>query len=202
MKAKFFVIDFINYVFLIAISIFIFFYFMQGNRLMDASKFFSEMSKFSFFAILFLLFFKKNAKNALGLRETEKKTDYFQIIKYLSRQDEIKDWIYLVSLPTIIMLLAYFFDKINKIDIVQAVIIFYLMVVLHKLFFKKKNIENRNFLTMSDKMVDEVAIYSLPMFVYGIAIIFKETNTIDFVQSIVVLSMSLIWHYFYFKPKL
>jgi hypothetical protein len=201
MKAKFFVLDFINYAFLLFISIFVFFYFLQGNRLSNLSDIFAELSKFSLFGILFLIFFKKNAKKITGLRDREKNTGYYEIIKYLYKKDEIRDWIFLTLLPIVVLSIAYFFDSINKADIVQAFMVFYIMTITHKFFFKKKNIEDRNFLTNSDKMVDEIVVYSLPMITYGIAIMFKTTNDIDLAQALVVLLMSYVWHKYYFKAE-
>lgn len=201
MKAKFFVIDFINFIFALIFGFFAFFYFMSGNHLYQATEFFTELSKFSLFALLFLIIFKKNAKKAFIIKSEEKKSDYFQIIKYLMRKDEITDWMYIFILPIIILLLAYFLSDVDKIDWLQAFVVFYIAAMVHKFFLKKKNEENRNFLTNADKLIDEIMIYSLPLVIYTLAMIAKDTNKVDFVQAITVLLISYVWHYFFFKPR-
>lgn len=201
MKAKFIAIDFLNYAFMIILAVIVFWYFIQGDRIASARELFTELSKFSFFGIVFLIIFKKNARKVSGLRDREKKTGYFEIIKYLYKKDEIKDWIFLGFLPCLVLLLAYFIDSVNKVDWMQAIAVFYVMTLFHKFFFKKKNVEDRNFLTNSDKMVDEIVVYVLPVMIYGIAIMFKLTNDIDLVQAFAVLAVSYAWHYYYFKPR-
>lgn len=201
MKAKYFILDFINFLFLIALSTFLFFYFLQGDRIQNAGNFFEAMSKFSFFGIFFFAFAKKNSKKISHLKKEEKKRSYFELIKYLSYKDEIKDWIYLISLPIIIIFSAHLFNSVDKIDLIQAFLVFYVMAILHKYIFNKKKYNSRNFLTNADKMIDEIAVYSLPMIIMGISIIFKSYNNFDFIQSLIILIESLIWHYFLFMPK-
>jgi hypothetical protein len=198
MKFKYVVIDFIHYVFSIALVAFCIFYFLAGDRFMIFGKFIKSLVPLSIFGLIFLLKFRFSKQS---YHKQAKENNLNEIIKYITRTDKIKD-IVVISLSSIFILgSSFFISYISMINILQALLIFFVMFFWHRFLFKKDNVRDISYLTNLDKLKDEIAIFLIPIIFLGLAITDGEINIFEISQGIIVFLIIYAWHRILFKGK-
>jgi hypothetical protein len=126
--------DFLNFVlFLIIISLCIV-YFIVGDRLDTFTEMLKSLIPVGIFGLLFLVKLIKSRKDN-KVKEEEGNID---IVIYLTTKDKFVNDIIIFSIPIIILLIAFFGDQINKIDIFQALVAFLMIFGWSAYIFKNK----------------------------------------------------------------
>ncbi len=135
MSIKDYIIDFINYVFmLILISVFIL-YFIAGDHFKEFLEVLRSLMPLSFFALILLIKFKLSRMQA----ERSNRNGLGEIILYLSSFDKMWSELIVFLLPLVICLVAFLFlGKVDFVDIVQAVVSFLMIYAWHNYIFKKE----------------------------------------------------------------
>ncbi len=135
MSIKDYIIDFINYVFmLILISVFIL-YFIADDHFREFLEILRALMPLSFFALIFLIKFKLSRMYA----KRSSLDGMGEIILYLSSFDKMWSELIVFILPFVICLLSFLFlGKVDSVDILQAVAAFLIMHAWHNYIFKKE----------------------------------------------------------------
>lgn len=197
MTAKDLMIDFINYLFLILLSVFFLFYVVFGNRFEIFKEIMQMLLPFSIFGILFLVVLRVRISN---IKKYKKACIDEEVIVYFTAYDRSKDLIVRFGLPFIILFLPSLESQLNAVDISQALLIFIMNMAWHRILLRPKADGGEIFsLTRLDRIKDELFIYFLPLVVIATAALNKEVNTIDILQALAAFAVPLSWHLILFK---
>lgn len=192
------IMNVIENIFLVILSIFCFYFFIIGNRMDLADKVVRFMMVFAVFGFVFLI--KAKLATRFVIKQKRDGIDLNEIIVYLEDADRVKDWIVVLLLPLVIIISTIFSLKITKLDVFQAIVVFVLIFLLHKILFKK-GMAKVEFLTIFDRVKDEMMTYFLPVSVLLIAYFGGSANFIDIVQAILVYGIAYAWHKILFRPN-
>ena len=198
MTVKDTIIDFIHYIFLIALVSFCIFYFLIGDRFFIFGKFLESLVPLSIFSMILLLKFRFGRQS---YHKFAKENNLDEIIKYITKLDKIKDIVVISFLPIFIIGSSFLISYISIINVVQAVLIFFTMFFWHRLLFKKDNVRDISYLTNLDKLKDEVAIFFLPLIFLGLSITDGEIDLIEIFQGVAVFLIMYAWHRILFRSK-
>jgi hypothetical protein len=197
MTAKDLMIDFLNYLFLILLSIFFLFYVVFGNRLEIFKEIMQVLLPFSIFGILFLVVLKVRLSNI----KRYKKTDIAdEIIVYFTDHDRGKDLLVRFGLPFVMLFLPSLDSRLDAVDIAQALLMFIMNMAWHRLLLRPKSEAGVvACLTRLDRVKDELFIYFLPLVVIAIAALNQHVDTVDILQALSAFAVPLSWHLILFK---
>lgn len=200
MSARDLIIDFINYAFLLLLTGFCITYFVIGDRFAMFGEFLKMVLPISLFGIFFLIKLKFKRKIINKIADGKERNE---IIGYFSREDKFKDNIIVTALPFIVLLISFFEKNLDFIDLTQALLAYLYVRLWHNYLFRAEEESSQTiYLRRSDKEKDEIAIYFLPVFICGIAMIKSELNMIiDFVQALTCFVLMISWHYVLFQEK-
>lgn len=135
MSAKDLIIDFLNFIFLIAIISFFIVFFIVGDRFFAFSQFIKTLMPLAIFTLIFLIKIKLT-RTKLKKRKHE---NNMEITLYLTYFDKLKFDILIYSTPIIITGIAFTINKtITLTDIIQAIIVFLIMYIWQIILLKKE----------------------------------------------------------------
>lgn len=136
MSAKDMILDFINLIFVLALTAFCVFYFTVGDHFAKFQMIMKAMMPLAFFGIIFLVKIKFSRSDI----RKRKKEQNLNITLCLTCMDKLKSDLVVFSLPFIILLISFWADKtINSTDIFQASMAFGIVYLWQKFLFKKEN---------------------------------------------------------------
>lgn len=193
MSGKDQIIDFSNFVFLIAVGLFMLFYVVFGDRMDAFAEILKVLMFFSVFAFLFLLVSKINHTKIIKLIENEKNNED---IAYIDKTDILIDKIVALVLVVIIIGIALFDGEINTIDYVQAISSALVYFAWHRFLFKnKEGADMLIVLNEADKAKDEIVIFLIPVLILVPAVFSGVIDVVDNVQAVASFLIVAIWHY-------
>ncbi len=136
MSIKDYIIDFINYVFmLLLISVFIL-YFIAGDHFKQFLGVIRAMMPLSFFGLVILIKFKISR---MWLEKGRRDQTLDEIVLHLTFFDKMWSDMIIFSLPFIVCLLAFlFYGEVGYVDILQALVVFLVMYAWQKFIFGKE----------------------------------------------------------------
>jgi hypothetical protein len=101
----------------------------------------------------------------------------------------------MISLPCLILTLAFFNGRIDGVDETQAVLVFLLSYFWHLYIFRKReNYTELMFATVYDKIKDRIFSFFLPIFLVLIAVAIKKFDVLDQAQALLVFIVYYFWH--------
>lgn len=196
MKASEIVIDFINQLFMVGLICFVLIFIILGDRLGAAYAIMQALSPFGFFGLFFMIKFKFSREKVRKMRSEDRLNE---VLFYLTDKDISWDWFFIIIIPVLIFIFPFFFTDLNSFDLIQFLLVFSAFAFIHKIVFKKDQYGERQYLTRLDETIDEIVLFFLPILVYGIAFFIYTVNVLDIVQSVLVLILFYLWHFFFFK---
>ena len=199
MSGKDIIIDFVNYLFLILIGVFMLFYVVFGNRLDFFAEILNLLMALSFFAFVFLIILKIKRRQ---IKKYAKEDMVNEIVVYISPTDILIDrFIILASLSAVIAI-AYIGGDINIADFFQAFIPTITLLFWRQYLFKSGLGINKSIsLTRLDKAKDEIIIFFLPIVLLIIPALGRTTDSVDAYQAAALLLILFFGHYRIFKEK-
>jgi hypothetical protein len=199
MKAKDMVIDFVNFVFLFAISLFVFFYFILGERLELAQKIVKACMYLSFFGLIFVVK-TKTAKRDMAALDSEERLN--EIVAYLDERDKLKDLAVMCSLPVVIIAVAALNGTSGPGDILQALGVFSAAVAWHAYLFRVRDSAARlRYVTNLDTMADSVVTSLLPIVHLSLSFLFGGADTLDLIQALLIFLLIYGWHKYLLRRR-
>jgi hypothetical protein len=136
MKAKDLIIDFINLIFALALVAFIMFYFVVGDRFSAFVQLLESLIPIGIYGMIFLIMI--NIKRVKLKREVNEGNEDTEITLHLNYLDKLKADILVFLMPIIILLIAFFVEKVvTAVDVIQASAAFLLMYFWQKILFKR-----------------------------------------------------------------
>lgn len=197
MNFKDLALDFINYLFLLGLIIFFLLYIILGDRFAFFTEFFKSIVPLAFFGVPFLIIIKLRRESCKKYRKEDKLNE---IILYLSKLDKLKDKIVIISAALLIIVIAIIDGDINTIDIAQAIIFFITIFFWRLILFRRKDeLSGLSYITLFDKVKDEVVVFLMPIIIIAIALLGKEVNLVDFFQALVTFLIIFGWHMIMFR---
>jgi|GEM_PF-1180590 hypothetical protein len=137
MTAKDLMIDFINLVFTIIIIGLAIIYFIAGDNFENFKKILESLAPLGLLMILFLInlkFWQEKAKK-------KQREGNMEIILRLNFFDKLKSDFIVFSMPTIILLIAFFArGQVDLFDLIEALIVFVLAYLGQKWLFSKEKL--------------------------------------------------------------
>ncbi len=130
---KRYLIDFINFILIWTIMVFLFAIIFLGSRIELLSNFFKAFIPLAFFSLIFLLVWKieRNKLNKLKYKNMT------EITLYLNYNYKFADRMIIFSLPILIIAIALARGGVEIYDIIQALVVVVILCVWHNIFFKK-----------------------------------------------------------------
>ena len=197
MSAKDMIIDFVNTVFIIVLSIFCFFYFIIFDNMDVAKQIVKTAMVFSVFGMIFLI---KMKIERIKIKKIKKEFNLDKIILYLSKLDLIKDIIVILLLSFIVFIIAFIEGSYNNIDIYQIFFILVYLLSWHFILFRKKdNTEKLIIITNLDKYFDDFIIFVMPILFLLIPLFLKSIDIIDIFQVCILFVILYLWRKILFK---
>jgi hypothetical protein len=136
MSGKDLLLDFINYLFILALTAFCIIFFIAGDRFFVFTKIFKALLPLAAFGVIFLIKLKFGRKE-LAERKDDGNTD---LVLYLSYFDKFKMDLIVFGLPLIIILIALINTRsVDITDFFQALIVFAIACFWQWKLFSKKN---------------------------------------------------------------
>jgi hypothetical protein len=183
-------IDFFNYIFLLLLVSFIIIYIIVGDRISIFTNIIKTIIPLSYFLAMFLLAIKIDRNKYEKIRKEDKLDE---VVIYFDRIDNIKDIVVTLILPVVVIFIAMI-DKINIIDIFQAVSSFSLMYFWHLvIFMKRDDMGGIKFMTNFDVLKDRVVIFLLPIVIISIPLTQKFIDNLDIFQALSVFVIMWLW---------
>ncbi len=197
MSAKDMIIDFVNTIFIIVLSIFCFFYFIIFDNMDVAKQIVKTAMVFSVFGMIFLIKMKTERRK---IKKIKKEFNLDKVILYLTKLDLIKDIIVILLLSFIVFMIAFIKGSYNNIDTLQIFFVLVYLLSWHFIVFRKKdNIEESVIITSLDKYFDDFIIFVMPILFLLISLFLKSVNSIDIFQVCVVFAILYFWRKILFK---
>lgn len=198
-KAKDMVLDFIQYIFLIVVSVFFFFYFFIGGRMEMAQKIVRAFMFISIFGALFIIQNKLNSQKRKKLKE-EQRLD--EIIAYLTNKDKLKDLIVVSVLPVLLYVIALINGYTTPVDIIQAITVFFISLALRAFLFRERSERvGIKYVTNFDITINLIVVFSLPIVVIVLSFFDGGADIIDIIQAGVIFIAMYYWHKYLFRRK-
>jgi len=193
MTAKDIIIDFLNYLFLLLVSIFMLFYVVFGNRMSAFAEFMNLLMAFSAFSFIFLIVLKIKRQQ---IKKYVKEDNLDEIASYASPTDLFIDRIITLSAFAAVIAIAFVGGNISITDFFQALIPSAIFFFWHLYLFKRgSGINKAVSLSKLDKIKDEVFIFFLPIVLLSIAILSREIDPLDAFQAIALFLILFYAHY-------
>jgi len=197
MSAKDMIIDFVNTVFIIVLSIFCFFYFIIFDNMDVAKQIVKTAMVFSVFGMIFLI---KMKIERIKIKKIKKEFNLDKIILYLSKLDLIKDIIVILLLSFIVFIIAFIEGSYNSVDTCQIFFILVYLLSWHFILFRKKdNTEKLIIITNLDEYFDNFVIFVMPILFFLIPLFLKSIDIIDIFQVCIVFIILYFWRKILFK---
>lgn len=199
MTARDLIIDFINFLFFIALTAFFVFYFVLGRRTDQLIEILKSLAPFSIFGLAFLFKLKGFAKTMKRAKEVESFSDEEQWV--ISNRDIVKDRMITIFLPIIVLASAFIDGEVNNYDIYQSLFCFFYILFFHWIMFRKQASSELHALNKNDKTRDEIVIFFLPVVMLAIPMTNNTFDTVDILQTVSVFTILFIWHHIVFKKE-
>ena len=197
MSAKDMIIDFVNTVFIIVLSIFCFFYFIIFDNMDVAKQIVKTAMVFSVFGMIFLI---KMKIERIKIKKIKKEFNLDKIILYLSKLDLIKDIIVILLLSFIVFIIAFIEGSYNSVDTCQIFFILVYLLSWHFILFRKKdNTEKLIIITNLDEYFDNFVIFVMPILFFLIPLFLKSIDIIDIFQVCILFVILYLWRKILFK---
>ena len=135
MTTRDYIIDFLNYIFLLFTILFAFVYFFLGDRLGAVSRAMQALVPLSYFATFFLIRFRYTRKTIRRMNEEGRSRD---VSLQLTYRDKIIDELLIFSLPVIVIWVAHLKGVVDVYTVFQAALVFIIMFTWHNILFKKQ----------------------------------------------------------------
>ncbi len=126
-------IDFINFVLIWIIMVFLIVIVILGSRIEILNNLFKSFVPLAFFLMIFLLAWKTERSKLNKL----KYKNSLEMTLYLNYNYKFIDQIIIFSLPIILIVIAVIRGKVEIYDIVQASVVLLVLYIWHKILFKK-----------------------------------------------------------------
>ncbi len=127
--------DFLNYMIIILIMIFLSLYFIIGDHFTVFTEVIRALAPISFFLIILLV---KLKFSRIELKKSKNENNEESVL-YLSASDKFKSDLLIYSLPVIILAVALVFNnQVDFADVAQAIIAFLIMYLWQRIIFNKK----------------------------------------------------------------
>ena len=135
MTTKNVIVEFLSFIFFISLLIFVYYFFIVGERVEDLGEILLTFVPIAIFIMLYLFVF--NFRRREMERRREDNND--EIALYLDLRDKLIADILPFVLSVGVILFAWFsFDKINKFDIMSSLFVFFIVMSWHSYIFKKE----------------------------------------------------------------
>ena len=133
MRAKYLILDFINFVFFLTLISITIIYIIQGNNFEVAWQIIKSLSPI--IILIFLLF----VKSKLNRRELKQRTSEgeMEIILRLNFFDKIYSDVILFLLPTSLFVIAFILGTTDSTDLIQALLVTVIFYFWQRYIFKK-----------------------------------------------------------------
>lgn len=195
--AKEMIIEFVNTVFLIFLIYFSLFYYILGDALGEFNRILKLIAPLALFASPLVYIFRERRPQ---YKKFKKENTLNEVINYITRNDIILDRVIIITLPLIILGISIYDLHLQATDLIQAFVVFLIMLGRHLMFFfKRENIERIIQVTNFDKMKDEIIIFSLPLLVMSVGSALRSINKTDYFQAVTVFVVMYAWHKYLFK---
>ncbi len=192
-KAKDIIIDFINFAFLIAVSVYIFFYIVTGGNLSIFTDFFQMLMPIALFSFPFLIITKLNRQK---IKKFDKENNLDEPVAYIAQADKIRHIIVILIVAIVIILIAVIDGYMIFSDFIQALTVLLFLLIWHYiLFYRDGNKVTVIYLTYYDKIKDEVVSFLLPLVVLSTPLLSKNIDNVDFLQALSAFFIYYIWHF-------
>ncbi len=135
MSGKDLILDFLNYVVIILIIIFLISYFIIGDHFTVFTEVIRALAPISFFLIILLV---KLKFSRIEFKKNIKDENNEELVLYLTASDKLKSDILVFSSPIIILIIAWLANGlVDWSAIIQATMVFLLMYYWQKILFRK-----------------------------------------------------------------
>ncbi|MEA3449401.1 MAG: hypothetical protein U9Q85_00240 [Patescibacteria group bacterium] len=191
-------LDFIETVFILFLCFGIFYFIVIGGYYSLAEKVVKLVSALFILSLPFAILLKINHKKIHEFRHDGSIDD---IIAYAAKKDVIIDLLIIFLITFLIIIIPFFWRIMQGEDLFQAFSTFALMFLWHFIFFHKKDGFGAEIaITRGLKLIDEIYIFFLPVFILIILIFTGAFDIIDLIQSITAFCSMYAWRkYFYYK---
>ena len=197
MNPKQLFLDFLDTMFAIGLSIFAFLYFIAGDNLWIAKRTVETLAPIAYFSIFFFIKLKFVKKD---YHKFVKEDNLEEIIFYATKKDRLMDKTVAVLLGIIIVLISRFVGVIYMEDIVQGVgVVLFLLAWHFYLFRKHESVNEMRYITRFDKILDQIVVFVLPIFIYAISLSFMDADTLDVIQALGGLGGLYLWRKYMYK---
>ena len=132
-NVKSYFIDFINFILIWVIMVFLVGIVILGSRLELLSNLFKSFIPLAFFLVIFLLIWKieRSKLNKMKYQNS------MELILYLSHSYKFIDKIIIFLLPVLIIFIAVLRGGVEIYDIIQAIVVLVVLYTWHRIMFKK-----------------------------------------------------------------
>ncbi len=170
-----------------------------GSQLLTFSKFISTFTPFAVFIALLLVVVKLRSANYHKLKD---EGDLDEILVYLTGRDIRRDF-YIDCLAGLAVIMVPVINRNLALeDVIQAVGVMVIFYLWHRWLFRKKpGPVNAVSLDQLDRIMDEVAVYTMPVILLIFAFAVSRVDLIDFIQAAAVLLVLFFWHKLLFKTR-
>jgi hypothetical protein len=190
MRAKDLFFDFLETVLLIALTTFVIFYFIIGDRLYIAQRFINLILPLSVVAIPFILKIKLSRRQ---IRKFQNESAMDEVAVYPRLRYIDWDIRFAVLVPLMLVLIPFILSSLTTEDIVQAFLSGILMAVWHFHIFKDSAGRGLPQLTRLDIIKDQIAIYLMPVLILIVPMLGANVDYIDAIQVIFFFVFMYIW---------
>ena len=129
------VYHFINLLFALVVILSAWFFFKQGDRLENFSRFLGLLAPFALIAGGYLLFKKFKKPEFRGQEEARE----MEFKLYLTHLDKLKGDMIMFSLPLVVLVIAVFIqNKLYFVDLVQALAVFLIFYLWQKWLYRHR----------------------------------------------------------------
>lgn len=135
MSAKDLFLDFLNYLFIVLLSVFLLLFFIKGDRLILFVEFMRAFLPLAFFGLIFLIKLKMGRLELARAKEEARP----ELVLYLNYLDKFKSDLLVFSVPIITIVIALLGgDGVDLVDFFQATLLFLIVYLWQNYLFKKR----------------------------------------------------------------
>lgn len=198
-RAKDMFFDFLDTVFYIALILFFVFYIFLGGHFALAQQIIKTSMIIAVFIIMALINLRveraKKAKyEADGMIE--------DICNYIEKKDLIKDQFVVIAISLSTPIIASFFSKVDRIDILQAMFVFLSVNIWHFYLFRiRDSAAQIRYVTFGDEIADRILVTTLPILMLSLTLFNEGADIIDYAQAALVFGILYLWHKHIFRSK-
>jgi len=199
MNAKFIFLDFVNYLFLLALIIFVIAYIIVGGRLEMFEKIMKSLVPFAYYGMGLVYFIERKRKQRIKLIE---ETNFDEIVAYKTIIDRIKDLFVIVFLSFVIIVLVAYRGDLRIDDVFQALLIFASLFLWQFFIFQKDFRSSSYIIYRKTILYDDIFIVFLPIIIYlSVYIVGAVPVFIDIFQAIIPYIVMYLWHDYLLEKK-